>query len=264
MELAELELIGKDHVRRYQNAAMIFTISERLRQSFIDLYGIHPDKVMTAYAGPNFDMDLIKAKLDIPKPAGPPTILFIAKEFKRKGGDTVAEAFKIVQSAIPDARLIFAGSSTIPSEFEGIKNIISLGLLDKSNPPELDKLLNAYRKADLMVLPSRHDPFPTVIREAMFFGLPCVTSNIWAMPEMVEDGHTGFLVNPGDSQMLAERMIQILKNPELRESFGRAAMRRAESMFNWQSIGKVLANGIKYTITNGSSKEWKLQSWPPS
>lgn len=213
---------------------------------------------MTAYAGPNFDMNLIKTKLETPKPDGPPTILFIAKEFKRKGADTVAEAFTIVQSIIPEARLIFAGSLEIPTEFQGIKNVISLGLLDKSKPKELDLLLNAYRKADLMVLPSRHDPFPTSFARRCSLEF-LVSLRIFGQCRRWSTKAKRILVNPGDSDTLAEQMIQILLNRELRERLGRAALRRADSMFNWQSVGRVLVKGLRQTITNGSDKEWTSQ-----
>lgn len=239
----EIDRIGNDHARRYKEASMIFTISERLRQSFIELYGIPADKVMTAYAGPNFDMELIEEALAAPKPVGPPTVLFIAKEFRRKGGDLVADAFKHVSRIIPETRLVFAGTEKLPSEFEGL-NVEHLGLLDKSNPAQLKRLLQAYRAADILVLPSRHDPFPTVIREAMFFGMPCIASDIWAMSEMIVDGETGYLVPNEDSEALANAMVQLLSNAELRSQMGAAARMRAENKFSWDAVGKVLHSGI--------------------
>lgn len=245
LALAELESIGLDHARRYRGAAMIFTISERLRQSFIDLYDIPPDKVMTAYAGPNFDVDLIDKALASPKQPGSLNVLFIAKEFKRKGGDLVAQAFKEIQQVVPGARLLFAGTDLLPNEFEGIKNIEHLGLLDKTNAEQLKKLLNAYRQADMLVLPSRHDPFPTVIREAMFFGLPCVASDIWAMSEMIDDGKTGFLIPPNDADALARQMLILLARPELRAEMGAAARRKAEDKFSWGAVGHVLHTGME-------------------
>jgi glycosyltransferase involved in cell wall biosynthesis len=248
LTVAELDAIGRDHTRRYQGAAIIFTISERLRQSFIDLYHIAPDKVITAYAGPNFDMELIDRALSEPKPHGAPTFLFIAKEFRRKGGDLVAKAFAQVQQSIPEARLIFAGAEQLPKEFEDQKNIDFLGLLDKTNPTDLQKLLAAYRRSDILVLPSRHDPFPTVIREAMFFGLPCIASDIWAMSEMIENEKTGFLVPSDDAEALARRMQTLAENDDLRIRMGDASKQRAKEMFSWEAVGKVLHSGMTRVV----------------
>ncbi len=244
LSIAELEAINAEHARRYREAGMIFTISERLRQSFIELYGISPEKVRTAYAGPNFDLALIEEARMAPKVSAAPTVLFIAKEVRRKGGDIVAAAFRQLQLTMPEARLLFAGAAELPAEFAGLKNVEHLGLLDKSNPEQLKRLLQAYREADVLVLPSRNDPFPTVIREAMFFGLPCVASNIWAMPEMIVDGETGYLVPSEDASALAIRMADLLGNPQLREQMGQAARRRAEAMFSWSAVGEVLHEGL--------------------
>jgi glycosyltransferase involved in cell wall biosynthesis len=242
--IREIEAIGKEHARRYRGAVAIFTISERLRKSIIELYGIPPDRVHTAYAGPNFDVRLIDEMLLQPKESSVPTVLFIAKEFERKGGATVASAFACLRQTMPTARLLFAGSASLPPALAAIGNVEHLGLLDKSNPEQLRRLLTAYRNADLLVLPSRRDPFPTVIREAMFFGLPCIASDIWAMPEMIENEKTGFLIPVDDPESLCARMDLLLKDGSLRLAMGKAARARAEAMFSWGSVGAVLSEGL--------------------
>jgi glycosyltransferase involved in cell wall biosynthesis len=120
-----------------------------------------------------------------------------------------------------------------------------LGLLDKANPDQLRVLLAAYRDADVLVLPSRHDPFPTVIREAMFFGVPCIASDIWAMPEMIEDGKTGFLVPVDDAEALSSKLELLLADTSLRAQMGQAARARAEAMFSWEAVAKALSDGLQ-------------------
>ncbi len=128
--------------------------------------------------------------------------------FQRRGA-AVAAAFQRLRAM--EARLVFAGSENLPVEFQSLGNVEHLGLLDKTDPVQLQRLLTAYRDADVFLLPSRRDPFPTVIREAMFFGLPCVASNIWAMQEMIEDGTTGFLVPMDDPDALFAKTASLLK-----------------------------------------------------
>lgn len=250
LSVGEIEALDRKHARRYEGAAAIFTISERLRMSFIELYGISPDRVHTAYAGPNFDTGLIDAMLRQPRQSAAPSVLFIGKEFRRKGGTTVASAFARLREAMPEARLIFAGSEDLPVEFRSLGNVEHLGLLDKTDPAQLQRLLAAYRDADVFVLPSRRDPFPTVIREAMFFGVPCVASNIWAMPEMIEDGKTGFLIPVDDTEALLSRLVLLLGDATLRKKMGMAARARAEAMFSWDSVGKVLSEGLERCRAN--------------
>lgn len=245
LDIKEIEAIGREHARRYRGASAVFTISERLRKSFIEDYDLDPDRVQTAYAGPNFDTNLIDETLQQPKQSTVPTVLFIAKEFQRKGASTVAAAFSMLQKAMPDAQLVFAGAEVMPLEFRQLSNVVHLGFLDKGNATQLKRLLSAYRNADVLVLPSRHDPFPTVIREAMFFGIPCVASDIWAMPEMIVDGQTGFMVPVDDAEALSDRILKLLKDESLRTKFGQMARARAESMFSWNAVGKVLSVGLE-------------------
>jgi glycosyltransferase involved in cell wall biosynthesis len=153
--------------------------------------------------------------------------------FQRKGGDVLLAAFREVRMAIPDARLLVAGPRDLTLTDPGVEN---LGFLRKSDPDENRRLLEAYAAADVFALPTRYDPFPTVVREAMFFGLPCVTTDIWAMPEMVEDGTTGFTVPVGDSRTLAERLIRLLGDPELARQMGEAGRVRAEQRFTWPAV----------------------------
>ena len=241
----ELRRINTAHAEVYRRAGMIFTISKRLSHSFEDLYQVPPERVQTAYAGPNFDTDLIDKTLLKPKTKAAPTILFIAKEVRRKGGDLVAKAFVQVKAKYPKARLLFAGTRSLPGEFNAIEGIEHLGVLDKAQPQQLQRLMDAFHQADLLVLPTRHDPFPTVIREAMFFRLPCIATNIWAMPEMIEDGVTGFLIPVDDAAALASRIITLFESESLRTQMGSAARRRAEALFSWDAVGRVLSDGLK-------------------
>src|SRR5207302_1696889 len=82
--------------------------------------------------------------------------------------------------------------------------------------------ITAYRQADVFSLPSRQEPLGLAVVEAMFFSLPCVTTDIWAMPEMVVDGVTGFTVPPDAPDLVADRLCQILENPCLARTMGAA------------------------------------------
>jgi len=250
LSLPEIEAINLAHAKRYQAAAAIFTISDRLRTSIIDLYSLDPNRVHATYAGPNFDLRAIDQTLDKPRQNHAPTVLFIAKEVERKGGTIVASAFARLRQALPEARLVFAGTQAVPAPFRSLDNVEHLGLLDKNNPEQFQRLLIAYRNADVLVLPSRRDPFPTVIREAMFFGLPCIATDIWAMSEMIDDGKTGFLIPVNDADALADRLAVLLGNQALRVQMGRAARARAEAKFSWDAVGKLMSSVLQRCVSD--------------
>ncbi len=85
----------------YRAAAAIFTISEKLRGSFIEHYGVAENRVLAVNAGANLDIDAIPPRPTVAPEGHRPTILFVGKQFKRKGGDVLLEAFREVRTAIP-------------------------------------------------------------------------------------------------------------------------------------------------------------------
>ncbi len=85
--------------------------------------------------------------------------------------------------------------------------------------------------------------------EAMAAGKPVISTNTSSMPEIIVDGHTGYLVPPGDSKGLADRAIALLQNPSLREQFGNAGRERAIELFTLERMIDQLENlfqGEKY------------------
>jgi glycosyltransferase involved in cell wall biosynthesis len=226
---ADVEAIARRERGVYCGAAAIFPLSERLRQSFIADFDISPDRVKAIYAGPNFD----PASLDATPAArhdGPPTVLFVGRQFHRKGGDVLVESFRRVRSQLGEARLVIAGQP--PGSVEGA-GITCLGDLDKNSAGGWAALAAAYAGADVFALPTRFEPFGVAFVEAMHFGLPCIGPRAWAVPEIIEDGETGFTVRVDDVEMLADRLLRVLGDRETALRMGEAARRRARSLFTW-------------------------------
>jgi glycosyltransferase involved in cell wall biosynthesis len=216
----------------YQNAAVVMTISEFLRRSFLHDFGVSEARVTAVGAGPNLELAKVPRRSGTP-PGGPPTILFVGKQFERKGGPVLLDAFRALKARIPEARLLIIGPSPRASE---VSDIEWLGTLDKNNPEEWHKLVEAYGKAHVFCLPSLFEPFGIVILEAMYFGLPCVGTDAWAIPEMIKDGVTGFTVPRNDPTALEDRLTQLLKDRELAHRMGQAGRRRAEHHFSWDAV----------------------------
>lgn len=222
----------KERERRvYEGAEAIFTISERLRRSFIEDVGIPADRVVTVHAGPNFEGGIPDLAHSVSKQDERPTVLFVGRQFERKGGPLLLQAFSKVRERIPSARLIVVGPDApdvVPAGVEW------LGFLDKDEPTSAARLDEAYRRADVFCLPTLWEPFGIVFLEAMFHGLPCIGTNIWAIPEMIEEGSTGFLVERGDHEALAQRLFQVLSDRAMAREMGRRARSRVEEHFTWE------------------------------
>lgn len=227
----ELRAISRRELAVYQDADGIFTLSDRLRRSFVNDFGIPEDKVRAIYAGPNMDLARIPRSKAPRAEAQPPTILFVGFQFHRKGGDLLVESFRRVRSEIPAARLVVAGP---PAGFLTEPGVVSLGSLDKQSPDGWQRLLEAYEAADVFVLPTRFEPFGIAFVEAMHFALPCIGPNAWAVPEIIADGETGFTVPPENVEALTERLLCLLRNPALARQMGEAAQQRARRLFTWE------------------------------
>jgi glycosyltransferase involved in cell wall biosynthesis len=87
-------------------------------------------------------------------------------------------------------------------------------------------------QSDVCVISSDHEGFPTVGLEAMAAGIPIVATRCGGTEEQVEQGSTGFLVDKGDESGLADRLLVLVKDPEMRVTMGRLARRRAEAEFS--------------------------------
>jgi glycosyltransferase involved in cell wall biosynthesis len=242
------EVVARE-LRVYAGAAHMMTFSNRLRASFINDLGVPPERVTTVYAGANFDLG------HIPEPngnrQGPPTIVFIGRSFRRKGGDLLIRAFSHVRHAIPDAQLIIAGPTDLVVDEPGVS---CLGWINRDDPAQWQRLLAAYQQADVFCMPTRYEPFGLVFVEAMLFGLPCIGPDAWAIPEIIENGTSGLIVPPEDCAALVSALLAVLEDRGRAEEMGVAGRQRALRLFTWPAVIDRMTD-IFHSITAPSGSE---------
>ena len=146
-----------------------------------------------------------------------PRVMFMGGDFKRKGGDVLLHAWKQ----------------------GGFAERASLNLVTAQRPPDIPagvevhtdvtaqspKWRALWREADLFVLPTRDEAFGIVFQEASAAGLPSIGTRINAVPELVLDGETGFLVAPGSVEDLTRALDALLGSPDRRRVHGENARR---------------------------------------
>jgi glycosyltransferase involved in cell wall biosynthesis len=114
-------------------------------------------------------------------------------------------------------------------------------------PQPHDAVFAQYRRSDLFVLASKiasdgdRDGLPNVLMEAQSQGLACLASGVSAIPELIHNGETGVLVPPEDVAGLAEALLQLIRNPQLRARLGTAGYERVRAHFALESNITALA-----------------------
>ena len=171
-------------------------------------------------------------------PADQVEVAFVGRLEKRKGIDTLLASVPLVLERCPNATFRIVGDDTLTAEDgrtyraayedsagEEWERVQFDGRLD-------DAALEAvYAHCDVFVAPSRYESFGLVYVEAMRAGKPSIGCKVGGVPEVVVDGSTGLLVPPGDVVALAEALIALIEDPDLRAAMGGRARQRFEECF---------------------------------
>ena len=159
-----------------------------------------------------------------------PTVLSVARMYPRKRLDDLLRAAVVLRARIPDAQVRIVGAGPESARLHALHRELGLGegavLLGEVTRRTLAV---EYRSAHCFCLPTVQEGFGLVFAEAMAAGLPVVACRAAAVPEIVEDRRTGFLVNPRSPVELATALETLLMNEKLRNDFGRAASERVEA-----------------------------------
>lgn len=230
----------------YDSIDLIFTMSDRLRDSFISDFGQAPAKVVTVGAGAN--LAVITDPID--RSPTPPRMLFVGKQFERKGGPVVVEAFRRLRAEHPDAELWIVGPEALDLE-SSVPGVRLYGHIARDEGAGDRELAGIYAGATAFVMPSLYEPFGIAFVEAMAHRLPCIGSTGGAIPELVEEGVTGFLVEAGDVDGLLDRMRRLAADPELAGRMGDAGFERYRTQFTWDAVADRMLAAMAARVAEG-------------
>ncbi len=226
----------------YRSMDRIFAFSSFLADSFVEDFGCDSKKVEVVHAGINIDESLLSAP---DKDYNSKIVLFSAFDFENKGGQVLLKAFEHVIREVPDARLVLLGPA--PRSFPD--SVTNHGPLSKSDPAHMAIMSQSFKTASVFVHPTLADAFPNVIREAMAARLPCIASRLCGIPDMVEDGVTGFLVPLNDANALAEKLIVLLQDPDRCRRMGEAGYRKYRNQFTWGTVSDKIVASISKVLS---------------
>ena len=169
------------------------------------------------------------------------TILSVGRAVEKKGYDDLLAALARLPTALP-WRLIHVGGGALSRKLK--EEAARLGLSDRiewRGARPQPEVLAAYREADLFVLAAKiagdgdRDGLPNVLVEAQSQALPCIATTVSGIPELIEDGKTGLLVPPGDTEALAAALARLIGDKSLRRELGAAGAARVRKEFDMEA-----------------------------
>jgi glycosyltransferase involved in cell wall biosynthesis len=214
--------------RTFDLAHRIVAWSTWNKSSLMADYGVPEDKVLVI--PPGVDLDLWSRPVDERPRHEKPRVLFVGGDFGRKGGDLLLAWFRGRGRDLCDLDLVTRADVSPEPGVRVLRDIAG-------NSPEARRL---FFGADVFVLPSLGECFGIASVEAMAAGLPVITTRVGGSEDIVDDGHTGYLVRPNDVHDLGAALERLLGDVALRRQMGARGRARARWHFDAASNARAL------------------------
>jgi glycosyltransferase involved in cell wall biosynthesis len=158
-------------------------------------------------------------------PGTEPRVLIVSRLAEGKGFDVLLDAAERLKRE--DVSILIAGDGPLRSNLDNEIHDRSLDDTVHLLGYRTD-IANVMAGSDILVLPSFREGTPLVIIEAMAVGLPVIATNIAGIPELIDDTKTGYLIEPGDSDVLASKIDELVWNSKRCELLGQAGQKRVD------------------------------------
>jgi glycosyltransferase involved in cell wall biosynthesis len=237
--------------KAYRHANLIVALSPHM-QALAQQGGAANDSIRVIPNGidpSEFGLELTYISPPPLAPDLPLRILFVGRLALEKGVDTLLQACKrLVEQNIP-LQLRVVGDGPLLSELQVMA--VTLGLGDCSSfvgPLPRHALGTEYLGCHVVCVPSRSDPFPTVVLEALAAGRCVIGTDVGGIPFAVEHENSGLLVKREAPGELADALERVSRNPQMLEAMGRQGQARAQTHFKWQRVTEQLIEAIEAAI----------------
>ncbi len=227
-------------------AHAVMALSQYTREKMVVAQRLRPEKA--AVLPPALDPAFLRAGVSLalsrpPLPEGNVllTVARLAASERYKGIETVFQALPGVLTILPNTYYVIVGDGDDRGRLEHLAT--DVGVSDHVlfvGAKIGDELASYYAASDVFVMPSRGEGFGVVFLEAMALGKPVIGGNHGGTPDVVIDGVTGFLVEYGDVDAIADRLIRLLRDKELRMDMGEAGRRRVHENYSLEHFHRGL------------------------
>jgi len=249
------KFFGKIDKKVAQKTDRLIVVSKFSKKEVLKYYKIPESKIevisngvdRTIFNKEKKDMHLYR----IINPNNYPLLLYVGRLVARKAPQVLIDAIAIVRKEVPDIELIIVGAGPLRNSL--LKKIHELGLEENikiySNI-SFDTLSKIYAISDIFVLHSYYEAQGIVLLEAMASGLPIVATAVGGVPETALKDICGKLVPPGNPEKLAEAIIELIENEELRKKYGKNGFERVKKYYDWAYLAQKMESLYKEMIKN--------------
>jgi phosphatidyl-myo-inositol dimannoside synthase len=226
-------------------------LAEYFRRRLVTPLGPHPDLVQLTPGvdldtfHPGIDATAVRARYGL---ADRPVVVCVSRLVRRKGQDTLLQAWPQVRRAVPDAALLLVGSGRYRADLEAMaaglgiaRDVVFTGGVPYGELPA------HFAAGDVFAMPCRTrrggmdvEGLGIVYLEASAAGLPVIAGDSGGAPDAVRDGETGYVVDGRDAAALADRLITLLQDSHLRARLGAAGRAWVETDWNWDVLARRL------------------------
>ena len=164
-------------------------------------------------------------------------VLSLQRLHKLKGVEYVINAIPAINEKSSNVKFVIVGTGPEKERLEGL--VKKLNIEDKvifTGFVSHGEKLSLFSSCDIFAFHSNYESFGIVLVEAMASGKPVISTDVGAIPEIVDDGKTGIIVPPGDSKALAEAILRLVRDRDLRMKMGMEGRKKAEREYDWDRI----------------------------
>ncbi len=162
-----------------------------------------------------------------------PEILCVGRLVPAKGQHILLDACAVLKERGIKFSLNFVGDGPDRNSLEQLSKRLNISdSVNFTGALGQDKVLDHYNRADIFVIPSFAEGIPVVLMEAMAKQIPCITTFITGIPELISDNEDGMLFAPSDTESLADKMALLIKDENLRHKIGFNARKKIEQMYD--------------------------------
>ena len=215
-----------------KHSSGIIVHGNKLAGDLIGKFNISNNKV---YIIPHGVLSLYKEFINKKVTEDKYSVLFFGRIWEYKGLRYLIKAEPYISRRIPNLRIIIAGQGEDFSKYEKMMEHREKFIV-YNNYISNEKVAELFRKASVVVLPYIEGSQSGVVALAYAFKKPVVVTNVGSIPEVVDNGRTGYIVPPRDSVRLADAIINLLENESLRKKFGENAYQMTKNELSWDDI----------------------------